>query len=433
MQLIRVVLAAVHSVVHIALYAVPRALMYTLVKLPLTFIESSIGDQITFSTSDFDIEIVGNWWDKTTVTLFGLVEEGLQYPSPLYNGHIQTILGAARQAPHVAYERVYIKGEDGCVVCADWSLAKVPLCKGVLLVLPGTSSTSKSPYIRDFVADATRDGFTCAVLNPRGMGDTPPATTPVLNTGVFTSDLRSALRDNLIVSSAVEAGVISDASLPLIAVGFSLGGSILCNYLAQEGERKAAATGGAENLAAAVSICAPWDMHLVNGALSRPLGHLLYQGPLTGGLRSYFLKHRSLLETLPEFDGSLLFEPAMLKATIRTVADYDALITAPLNGFSSREAYYTAASSILKLHHCPVPLLCIGAKDDPVCPPPALRRWEHVAQENKNVLFMLLPAGGHLGFVGNPMEEVFHVPCVMHRTVLHSASSVVESLKRTAE
>lgn len=422
-------LLAVHTVAYAIFYVLPRAIFYATIKLPLTLIESSIGDQITFSQNDFEIQVACNWKDKATLRLFGLLEEGMLYPSPLYNGHIQTILGAGRLVPRVSYRRVVMEGDDGCPIGVDWAVA-TPLdsCKGIFVILPGLCSTSKSPYIRDFVLDATRSGYHCAIINPRGMGDAPPVTTPRLNTGVFTDDIRTMLRNNLIVTHAANEGIIAHTSFPVLPIGFSLGGSILCNYLSEEG--LSGNTDGTSHITASFAVCAPWDMHDTAAALRSITAHFLYQGALTSGLAKYFLKHRDILAQLPEFDGSLLLEQSHFRGNVRTTLDYDRLITAPHCGFNSQEEYYTAGSSILKLHHCPVPLLCIGAQDDPVCPPPALRRWEHIAQSNPNVVFAMMPAGGHLGFLQNPIQEARRRPVnAMHTTVLYSADCVLRKQK----
>ncbi|CUG92828.1 membrane-associated protein, putative [Bodo saltans] len=422
----RLMFFAVHCVAHVCLYLVPRCLFYILVKLPITLIEQQLGEQRSFPENDFLMEVVTNWWDKSTLRFFGIVERGMEYPRPLYGGHMQTLMGATRVVGRPAYRRVVVTADDSNPICLDWSVAPTyngKQVRGVFLVVPGLASSSSSSYIRQFVLDANKDGFHCCVINARGMGSTP-VTAPQLIGAVFTADIRAVLRDNIMLTSAAEAAVIAHTSFPIQAIGFSLGGAILSNYLAEESlSASVAPNTGLGLIKAAYAVCAPYDMHESANHMLRLSQMLIYQPNLTKGLKNYLRRHKDIVEiisNMPNADESVL-------STVRTVQEFETVYVAPHFGFKCREDYYTASSVMEgKLEHVAIPMMCIGAQDDPIVgPPPHLRRWERIAQTNKNIVFVGLPAGGHLGFLGNPLDELMGATEAAHLLVLHAARNAL--------
>ncbi|CUG92827.1 transmembrane protein, putative [Bodo saltans] len=429
-MLSRVSFFAVHCVAHVCLYLVPRCLFYILVKLPITLIEQQLGEQRSFPENDFLMEVVTNWWDKSTLRFFGIVERGMEYPRPLYGGHMQTLMGAMlRRVPKATYRRVVVTADDSNPICLDWSLAKVAegqQARGVLLVLPGLGSSSASSYIHHFAVDANREGFHCCVMNTRGMGDTP-VTAPRLMSAVFTADVRAILRNGLLLTAAVDAGVLESSELPLQAVGFSLGGVILTNYLYEESiKQRNDASSGLRIVKAGLHRMLSVGHAESSIYLTRPAQMMLYQRALTRGLREYVFRHRKVVEQMPEIPSNLLAAGGRMER-VSTVQEFDSLFIVPHFGFKCREDYYTAATvTDGKLEHVAIPMMCIGAQDDPIVgPPPHLRRWERIAQTNKNIVFVGLPAGGHLGFLGNPLDELSGATQASHLLLLHAARNVV--------
>lgn len=392
------VLFLVHSAAHLVGYVLPRTLFIVLVKTPLTMVESCLGEQRSLPERDDVLEVTCHWWDKSTLQRFGLVEHGLLFPDPVYGGHLSTIFGALRPVPVPRYERSVIRSADGEEIHLDWATPSDRAgTRAVFLILPGLTSSSTSNYIAKFVRAALSKDFACCVLNARGVDDTP-ITRPQLLSAVWTTDLRSTLCDSEMSAEGLTKRF--GTAVPVVAVGFSLGGAILSKYLGEEGKE-----GKSGNVAAAVTICAPWDMHLSANTMRGVLQRVLYQPNLVKGLRRYAKRHEAMVRQIPQLDASFLFDRRGLD-TISTVQDFDRAIIAPHFGFDSPESYYTAATTLPQyLAHSPVPTLCIAALGDPVTGAPPLRRWEALAQRNKNIVYVAMPSGGHLGFVGGPIDE----------------------------
>jgi predicted alpha/beta-fold hydrolase len=81
--------------------------------------------------------------------------------------------------------------------------------------------------------------------------------------------------------------------------------------------------------------------------------------------------------------------------TVATIREFDHFVTRVVFKYPTVDHYYSDASSIKKLQHVTVPLLCVSARDDPislVVPEP-----DHV-HSNPNVILCVTNSGGHLGF-----------------------------------
>jgi len=91
---------------------------------------------------------------------------------------------------------------------------------------------------------------------------------------------------------------------------------------------------------------------------------------------------------------------------LRSIRDFDELVTAPLNGFDGAADYYARCSSGPVIPRIGVPTLLLHAVDDPFLPASAIPRRE--AEANPNVELALESHGGHVGFVsGSPMRPHF--------------------------
>ncbi|KAG5505944.1 hypothetical protein JIQ42_06739 [Leishmania sp. Namibia] len=89
------------------------------------------------------------------------------------------------------------------------------------------------------------------------------------------------------------------------------------------------------------------------------------------------------------------------------VPDFDEYITGPHFGFPGAEAYYAAANSFRRLHHSRTPQVCVVAANNPICgtPQPA-SLWLHLIEQHPGgLVYVEMPAGGHLGFLGCPWSE----------------------------
>ena len=104
--------------------------------------------------------------------------------------------------------------------------------KPVLVVMHGLNGSSDEDYVVEVVNKALREGMSAMVMIARGLGGMQH----LCGNGKFfckarTSDLALALR----TAHAALNNDTEQPEVPLVAVGFSMGGSVLANYLTQSG------------------------------------------------------------------------------------------------------------------------------------------------------------------------------------------------------
>ena len=173
---------------------------------------------------------------------------------------------------------------------------------------------------------------------------------------------------------------------PLFAIGFSLGGNVLLKWLGE--------TGGASAIQAAATISVLYDLAAASRFLERRVGDL-YARHFMERLKA------KALDTLARYFGvkTAQIDPERIRAA-RTLREFDDCLTAPLHGFASAEAYYSAASSLPYPARIEIPTLCISAADDPIIPGESAERARQIA--SPKVTFMLTQEGGHAGFATGP-------------------------------
>lgn len=72
---------------------------------------------------------------------------------------------------------------------------------------------------------------------------------------------------------------------------------------------------------------------------------------------------------------------------IKSVYEFDDLVTAPAFGYKSADDYYNHGNGNLCLENVRVPLLLISAKTDPVCSIRGLDK--EVVRNNENVFYLI--------------------------------------------
>ena len=171
---------------------------------------------------------------------------------------------------------------------------------------------------------------------------------------------------------------------PLVACGVSLGGNVLTKLLGDQAQALPPA------LVAAVGVSVPFDLergarHIGTG-VSR-----LYQRWF---LRSLRVKALEKASRYPD-----LFPAPRVIANIRTLWDFDDLITGPLHGFTGASDYYARSSAIHFVEQARIPLLLLSAADDPFLPRDVLDAVQRRARNNPLVRTEFVPHGGHVGFI----------------------------------
>lgn len=292
----------------------------------------------------------------------------------LGNPHLQTILAKYLSAARPLQSKVeMLLLGDGDQVQLNWSTncaeAKTPL----VLLLHGLEGNADSHYVRGIFHSLQQQGFAVCLLHFRGcngQANLKPRAYHSGDTGDFTE--------------LVQLCQQRYPGRPLLAVGFSLGGNVLVKYC---GEQAAA-----NPLVAAVSVCAPLALSPSCDRINQGLSKVLYQRYLLGRLKRTMLRK---LAAHPDFP--LPLQPADIQR-IRTIRQFDDLLTAPLHGFRDAEHYYQSCSGLQFLPSVRQPLLLIHASDDPFLAPAAIPQ-----QLPPAVQLCVSPSGGHVGFLGGSL------------------------------
>jgi predicted alpha/beta-fold hydrolase len=255
--------------------------------------------------------------------------------------------------------------------------------RALVLIVPGLGGSADAPGPRRLALALQRAGFASLRLNLRGAGP-----------GRHLAAGSYAARCDRDLLPVLERAHQLAGPLPLAAVGFSLGGTILLN---------ACQAAAGEAPAALVCLGSPLDLLGCSAALARPR-NALYQTWLVSRLRRETLADR---RGLGEAERRILQGPDRP----RTIRSFDACITAPRWGYGSVEEYYAAASPLAPLRqqalgrHGPRTLLLHAADDPwvPAGPTQALAELlvrMHPAPAPPALEVLVTRRGGHCGFHG---------------------------------
>lgn len=292
----------------------------------------------------------------------------------LRNCHLQTILAkylAPKRTLPLTAERFSLA--DGDELMLNWTVApsQIMADQPIVMILHGLEGNFRSHYVRGLMHSLQQQGWAAVLMHFRGCHGETNKLARAYHSG-DTVDFHAVL-------SALQQRFPNQ---PFAAVGFSLGGNVLMKYCGEQAEHNP--------LRAAVAVSAPLMLaasaERINQGFSR-----IYQRYLLGRLKRTI---RQKIAQLPHFPQSISSHQLN---RIRSIRQFDEMLTAPLHGFINAEDYYRQASAKPYLAAIRRPCLLIHAKDDPflasnVIPTPAeLSPW---------VRLLLSEQGGHVGFIG---------------------------------
>ena len=294
-------------------------------------------------------------------------------PAWLPGGHAQTIYPLlVKPGPHV-YRRERWQTPDEDFIDLDWSAGSAPLLEKpetpLVVLFHGLEGSSDSHYARALMHALAATGWAGVVVHWRGCSGEPNRRPRVYHSG-DTAEIDWILRRLKTVHGA----------RPLFAVGVSLGGNVLLKWL---GERESEAS---QLLRAATAVSAPMDLAACGHNLARGFNRVYTRHFLASLVPNAAAKLRQFPDL---FDARRLNE-------VRTVFEFDDLVTGPLHGYAGAEDYWRRASSKPGLRAIGLPTLILNARNDPFMPATALPTK---AEVSPSVTLELPQAGGHVGFV----------------------------------
>ena len=291
------------------------------------------------------------------------------YHAPLWlaGGHAQTIWAYRLRRRSVPVARERVETSDGDFWDFDWLDAPAKPGAPLVALFHGLEGGSRSHYAGALLRALARAGWRGVVPHFRGCGGEPNRLPRAYHSGDFEE------------VGAMLAYIRGRFGGPMYAVGVSLGGSALLNWIGRQG----AAAG--DTLRAAATASVPLDLMAAGLAIDR-------------GLNRMYAKHflRTLvpkaLAMAQRFPGTL---DARRVARARTMYEFDDCVTSPLHGFAGTDDYWTRAAAKPHLHRIRIPALVLNARNDPFVPGHSLPR---AAEVGAYVTLWQPGHGGHVGF-----------------------------------
>lgn len=249
--------------------------------------------------------------------------------------------------------------------------------KPVFILFHGLEGCFYSPYANGLMAAFARSGWLSVMMHFRGCSGKPNKQARTYHSGEVT-DARFFLKQ---LNQQFPAS-------PKVAVGISLGGNMLANYLAHYRD--------APLLDAASIVSAPLDLAACAERIERGFSKVYRRYLLTSLKRTALQKHDLL-------HGELALSYRSIKRVTR-LYEFDDLITAPLHGFKNAQDYYQQCSGLSKLQQITLPTLIIHAKDDPFMTDAVIPKF--ILPDN--IDYRLYEHGGHVGFIsGSALQPRF--------------------------
>jgi uncharacterized protein len=286
-------------------------------------------------------------------------------------GHLQTLWGKLfRRQPVAPTILVRWDTPDGDFLELHRLVSK-PSAPRVLL-LHGLEGSIRSHYAQGLLNEAARRGWGADLLIFRSCG----------------SELNRARRFYHSGETGDVAFVLERISrefpfAPLGMAGVSLGGNVLLKFLGERGKDLP------KTLRGAATISVPFDLARSSKRINRGFSRL-YQRFFLGSLR------RKAGEKAKRFPD---LAPVDRIASLRTLEDFDNLVTGPLHGFADAQDYYARSSSLAYLEAIRLKTLLISAVDDPMLPAEVLDEVREIARKNPALEIEFVQKGGHAGFI----------------------------------
>lgn len=283
------------------------------------------------------------------------------------NQHLQTILPWIWWQDEMEFNREYLQMADKGVIALDWVALDgnkvITKVSPVMLLIPDLTGAAT-----DLVAacsEALTRKFRPVVFNRRGHGGSSLTTYRLQSFG-DASDLDEAVE---FISHMYPYSEI-------FAVGFSTGSGLLMSYLGE--------TGVSSKLNAAVCISPCYDAEALFKCNKIPEPYNWF----------WTLKLKSILRQHPCLEAVINYNIALQSSSLK---ELDERVYAKLNQFNSLEEYWKYNDPMRNITNISIPVLCISALDDPICPRDTIPF--SLFKTSNNLFLVTTDIGGHCGFV----------------------------------
>jgi predicted alpha/beta-fold hydrolase len=216
---------------------------------------------------------------------------------------------------------------------------------------------------------------------------------------VFALEHRAFSFESSKVNLGYHAGLVDDIhalidrlwhqyQLPMTAVGFSLGGTMLVNAIAKDPQV-------AKSLVACACVSMTYSLSRTAQLAMKPANRF-YQARILKSLISKVENHSWLWER------GFIAEPEW--QNIYSVYDYDQSVLVPLHGFNTAEHFYECCNAKPHLSTIDLPWVLINALNDPIA---SASDFPTIHQLGSKMRLHLVSDGGHLGFLDRASNPLY--------------------------
>lgn len=295
-------------------------------------------------------------------------------PYPLLkNGHAMTIAAALvprRFAIPPAEPRRFQVDKDSWLLGHCHWQAEKRRDAPVLVLVHGLEGSSDSNYMSGIAEKVFHRGFHVVRLNQRNCGGTEALTPTLYNSGM-SGDYRAVFEE---LSNR-------DGLEQVFFAGYSMGGNLVTKMAGEFGAAVPQALGGV------CAVCPALDLAACADALERAENYL-YQRRFVSGLMDRYARKQKLFPGRYRLNGL---------GPIRTVREFDDVITAPQFGYRDAQDYYENVGAKRVAARIRVPFLMITAQNDPFVPYKSFLAAK--ISDNPAIRFVAPRHGGHCGFI----------------------------------
>ena len=284
----------------------------------------------------------------------------------LPTGHLQTIYPFVfLRGKKPLYHRKRLDTKDGDFLDLDWIDA--PKKSPTIIIFHGLEGSSQSHYTVALVRSIQEKKWGAVVPHFRGCSGFPNKLVRAYHAGDH-QEIDYIIRHICKITLG-----------PVFAVGISLGGSALLNWLARNNLSRR------QLLHAAAVVSVPLDLNVTGSLLEKGINKIYTWFFLKS------LKEKCLIKTNL---FKLGLDAEEIKS-IKTLREFDDKYTAPVHGFLNVKDYWTRASAQQWLAKIQTDTLMIHSRNDPLIPQSNLPVKDKLP---KNIRCHYTHDGGHVGF-----------------------------------
>ncbi|MCR9287093.1 MAG: alpha/beta fold hydrolase [Bacteroidetes bacterium] len=285
-----------------------------------------------------------------------------------FNGHLQSIIpGVFREVKNVQYERERFILSDGDFLDLDWIKKEN---QNLVILTHGLEGNSNRQYVKGMAKMFSQKNWDVLAWHCRSCSGEMNLKFRLYNHGEIGD-----------IGEVINHALQTKDYQKVVLIGFSMGGNISMKYLGVHGKNIP------PQIKKCVAFSAPCDLKSGAEILNNPTNKIY---------RDRFLRK---LKAKIEYKASLF--PGKIDLNnfkkIKVWRDFDELFSAPLNGFSSADAFYEYASAKNFMPGITIPTLLVNAQNDPILTPECSPK--NICEKHPFIHLENPKKGGHCGFM----------------------------------